>query len=784
MASRMLLAFAALILPVAFFSGYAYRSSLDDRRDGALMESVSVAQTAAAVVQGLLRDLDGTTLAAAQAIADRPEPLSQESVGPYLTGLSRRYPYVRQIVLIDPQGRAAAATIPGTVGVDFGSRPNVRAVLGGEDFVLTDLTASALTGEPAIIMTRSVRTPGGILRGVLALVFYPARLADVFPGSLPEDANLSVFDRKGALIYSDDPLSPLADPRPASASASIQDALDGRIATLRGLKSEVDTHQRLGAVVPVPDYGWVVSLTRTTGAVEGPLQRFYRRQVFVLSMVTAGALALALLVSRTLSRPLTRLAGQARAYSIGRPTFLAPNGPPEIETLAEALNTMAAQVQQRFAEREAAERRLAFLLDASTQLAGSLDYEETLSSVARLVVPELADWCTVHVLDPGGQIRRTAVAHIDPAREEMLHDLRRRYPLLITDPHPVARVFRSGEAVFFPDMAEENLRSYAHDDEQFSLLRQLIRSYIAVPLTARDVTFGVLVLAMENPGPVYDQTDLALAQILARRAALAVENARLYHEAQDSLDGAKRALAMRDEFLSIASHELRTPLTALKSNLQLARRRLQRGAVQEQVSELVVQANAQTDRLAGLVSDLLDVSRLAAGRLSIERSPADIGPLVTRIVQTELAADPARAIELSLPDDIPPVEMDASRIEQVLLNLIENARKYSPADRPVHVRVTTGAYALMIAVQDHGIGVPHEDHERIFERFHRAANVDKGVSGLGLGLHIAREIVHAHGGTLTLESVPGSGSTFTVTLPLLRSGDSALDERVQAPKSA
>jgi signal transduction histidine kinase len=278
----------------------------------------------------------------------------------------------------------------------------------------------------------------------------------------------------------------------------------------------------------------------------------------------------------------------------------------------------------------------------------------------------------------------------------------------------------------------------------------------------------VLVLAMENPGPRYDQTDLALAQILARRAALAVENARLYNDARSSLTEAQTALRIREEFLSIASHELRTPLTALKSNLQLARRRLSRGARPEQVSELVDHANDQTERLAGLVSDLLDVTRIAAGRLTIGCAPVAIGPLLCRVVETERAADPERTITLTLPDADITLEADAARLEQVALNLVENARKYSPADSPVHVLVSATCDTLTIAVEDKGTGVPPEEREHIFERFHRAANVDKGVSGLGLGLHIAREIVRAHGGTLTVDSAPGEGSTFTAILPLRR----------------
>lgn len=775
MASRMLLAFAALILPLAFLSGNAYRRSLDERLNASLTESVHTAQTAATVIHGLLRGFDATTVAMTEALSEQPGPLDQQTVGPYLRAVSDRYPILRQVLLTDTTGQVTAAAFPEAVGMDLSRRSSVRAVQGGREFVLSDRLANPLTGEPVIELARMVRRPSGEERGVLIISFYTARLDTVFPGSLPDDANLSVFDRQGTLIFSDDEVSPLAEGADQAARASIYQALNGQMATLRSLHAP-DDEERLGVVVPVPDYGWVVSLTRTKRAVEGPLQDFYRRQVFVLSMVTAGALALALIVSRTLSRPLTRLAAQARAYSIGRPTFVATSGPPEVETLAEALNSMAAQVQQRFMEREAAERRLAFLLDASTQLAGSLDYEETLRAVTRQVVPELADWCTVHVLEPGGTVRRSARLHVNPEQEQLLDRLREKYPLRFDSQHPVARVLRTGDPVFFPDVTEEILRGFAQDEEQASHLRRLLRSFIAVPLTVRGVTFGALVLAMENPGPRYDQTDLALAQILARRAALAVENARLYHDAQDSLSEAQTALAIRDEFLSIASHELRTPLTALKSNLQLARRRLARGATSGQIHELVEHANAQTERLAVLVGDLLDVTRIAAGRMTLECAQVSVGALVCGVVETERAADPERTITLCAPEANTTIDADAARLEQVLINLIENARKYSPPEQPIDVRIDVTDAEVTITVRDRGIGVPPEDRERIFERFHRSANVDKGVSGLGLGLHIAREIVRAHHGALMVDAALGGGSIFTLRLPRLHDDRSTLQD--------
>ena len=183
------------------------------------------------------------------------------------------------------------------------------------------------------------------------------------------------------------------------------------------------------------------------------------------------------------------------------------------------------------------------------------------------------------------------------------------------------------------------------------------------------------------------------------------------------------------------------------------------------MDQFLAWGDAQTERLTELVSTLLDVSRIATGRLEIEPEPVALTPLVERVVELERAAEPGRAIHLSLPEARPVILADPGRLEQVLINLIENARKYAPPDRPIDVCVSQGEETVAIAVRDEGVGILPEDQQRLFERFERGSNIDRGVSGLGLGLHIAHEIVRAHGGRLMVESAPGAGSTFTVILP-------------------
>lgn len=276
---------------------------------------------------------------------------------------------------------------------------------------------------------------------------------------------------------------------------------------------------------------------------------------------------------------------------------------------------------------------------------------------------------------------------------------------------------------------------------------------------------------------------VSIARDITERKRVDEDRRQLLIHEQAALAEARAALAVRDQFLSFAAHELRTPLTSLRGNVQLASRRLVRGAGPEPVLQVLERAEAQVDRLGRLVRDLLDVSRISSSRIMLQSEPLALESLVRRTVEMERDAEPSRLIDLELPARSLVANADAERLEQVVVNLLQNARKYSPAEAPIHVRLESGRDLARISVQDHGIGIPAEDLPHIFDRFHRASNVDfHGVAGLGLGLYIARGIVEAHGGRLTVDSIAGEGSTFTIHLPLVHGRDGhALEQPETAP---
>jgi signal transduction histidine kinase len=240
--------------------------------------------------------------------------------------------------------------------------------------------------------------------------------------------------------------------------------------------------------------------------------------------------------------------------------------------------------------------------------------------------------------------------------------------------------------------------------------------------------------------------------------------------AQAAVQEASAALAVREEFLTMAAHEFRTPLTSLRMYLELAQRRLRRGVEPEETGRLLAEATGQIQRLTRLVSDVLDQAAAGAPRLTVEQQPTAIGPLVQRTVEHIQAAEPKRVIQLTLPPSSPVVPADPARLEQVLGNLLDNARKYSAPAAPIAVAVRVTPEAVAIAVQDWGIGIPPGDIPRIFDRLHRAANVDQNIAGLGLGLYLSRVLVERHGGQISVTSAVGQGSTFTVLLPLANAG--------------
>jgi PAS domain S-box-containing protein len=407
---------------------------------------------------------------------------------------------------------------------------------------------------------------------------------------------------------------------------------------------------------------------------------------------------------------------------------------------------------------------LRLLADAGPALGSSLDPEATARTVAQLAVRDLADCCLVFTATELGGLRRVALELGAGAASELAGELDRLLCQPGGVPFRVAAVMASGEAQLFAAITGEAFDPGAVRPEIMRLVRRLgAESAMTVPLTGQTRTLGAIVYVSSTPGRRYGARHLLAGQELARRAALALENARLYHEAQ-------AAIRQREEFLSVAAHELNTPLASLQLTMQTILVALERTPVDVPfLRGRAAAGDRHSQRLGRLVSDLLDVSRVRAGQIHLARQEIDLVACV-QVVLARLQGDLASAgIDVTLHAPAPVVGVwDQSRLEQVVTNLMTNAIKYGER-RPVRVTIHAGEVTASLQVQDHGIGMSHELMSRLFNPFERGVPAGQ-YSGLGLGLYITAQIVRAHGGTISVRSAPAEGTTFTVELPRTRAG--------------
>jgi PAS domain S-box-containing protein len=405
---------------------------------------------------------------------------------------------------------------------------------------------------------------------------------------------------------------------------------------------------------------------------------------------------------------------------------------------------------------EAAERRAAFLAEASRELGTSFDFDTTLKALSRLAVPTLADFCAVSVTTDISTYAVVGVAHVDPSLEQLVHKLASggyERAAWVTE---LRAAVKQGRIARLDDITGEMIDSAYVADEARAIIRQLApRAYVAIPLVSGGHLVGELDLFMAGSDRRYDDDTIALAEELGRRAALAVENARLYNEAQ-------QATRARDQMLGVVAHDLRNPLsTMLMASSMLAETLEPTAPAQRQVA-MVQRAGERMNRL---IQDLLDVKRMESGNLAVERMP--VSPVALLSEGTEslrpIASAAGLTLKLDVPAELPAVPADRHRVHQVLSNLVGNAIKFTPRGGAIVVRGEDAPGEILVAVEDSGAGIPAEQLPHIFSQFWQGARTDR--RGIGLGLAIAKGIVEAHGGRIWVESTLGAGSTFFFTLP-------------------
>jgi PAS domain S-box-containing protein len=448
----------------------------------------------------------------------------------------------------------------------------------------------------------------------------------------------------------------------------------------------------------------------------------------------------------------------------------------ERRRVEERTRQLAAEQAAR-AEAEASASRMAFLADASTMLASSLDHSATISSAAKLMLPDLGDYCMVDLRDSEGRVRRVAVNGANPLDDILVDRLRRQAPAPDASIHPIITALQTGEPqvlVRQPPAKEGSARETA----QRALMDQLGgRACMVIPFGARDRVLGAITLVRTTEQKAYTSDDLVLATEVARRVGVAVDNALLYGEAQE----ANRAKA---SFLAVMSHELRTPLNAILGYSDLLDANIG-GNLTDVQHNYVVRTQASARHLLGLIEEILTYARVEAGREQIRIEPTDARD-VARAASALLEVDAAaKSIEIAvqLPARAVAMETDAGKLRQILVNLLSNAVKFSKGGRIV-LDVTEEPATIQFAIADQGAGIAPEHLPKIFDPFWQVDNeMTRRAGGTGLGLSVTQRLVQLLGGDISVQSEVGAGSTFTVRIPTHPSTIAHARERSVPPPS-
>jgi len=409
------------------------------------------------------------------------------------------------------------------------------------------------------------------------------------------------------------------------------------------------------------------------------------------------------------------------------------------------------------------------LAEISALLGSSLDYERALPRLVRLAVPVLGDLCAIDLLQDGGGLHRVASAHVDSTKEALVDDIRARHGFNPNAAHGVPAVVRTRQPVLVPRVADADLSEVAHNAEQLALLRQLApKSWIIAPLVAHERTLGAITLAITESTRRYGRDDLSFATIVASHTAAAIENARLYREAEAARAAAEAANRAKDEFLSTLSHELRNPLNAVHGWATL----IERGQLGEAQARRAVQIIIRNvDAQIRLVDDLLDMSRVVSGRMRLVVQPVDLRDLIEDALEAVRHAAEAKGIRLQPVLEAPRllVTGDPGRLQQIVWNLLENAVKFTPKDGRVQVQLQRVRSHVEIIVSDTGQGISADVLPYVFDRLRQGqTGSTRGHGGLGIGLGLVRHLAELHGGSVYAESPgEGQGATFVVKLPLM-----------------
>jgi signal transduction histidine kinase len=532
----------------------------------------------------------------------------------------------------------------------------------------------------------------------------------------------------------------------------------------------------------------LITVERSRQIIESRPAAMLRVLLVVGILLAVVGAVVAWLISRQLVRPLSELTDAAEAMAHGEYSRrVGAGGSSEVDRLASAFNRMAEQVQESSDESALAVERLTksiqteeFLAEASRILAGSLSDDTLLPDLARCCVPIIADYCTIHVADDDGSIRRVETVHHDPTKQAAVRALVKHYEYRVDGPGEVPAVIKSQEAVMLPALDFAAVRRSARDEATARLLDEVHpTAFMCVPLIARGRSFGAMSFTMTDSGRTFSQEDLELASEVARRTAVAIDNALIYRRSLALRLEAEAASNAKSDFLAKMSHEIRTPINAMMGYAELLEMKIA-GPITEMQAKQLSRIRASGEHLTALVNEILDLAKIESGRMGVEPTigiSGDAADAALNLIRPQATTKGIELVARAIGDPRAEYLGDPQRVQQIITNLLSNAVKFTDTGGSVSIRCGTAMQAPVpstngtaswtcITVQDTGVGIAPEDQDRIFHPF---VQVDVGYTrahgGTGLGLTISRNLAQMMGGDISVESVFGEGSRFTLWLP-------------------
>jgi signal transduction histidine kinase/HAMP domain-containing protein len=784
--AKLLVGTMLVLIPVLALLLVAFNASYDRRQEIVLESLLQTARGAASLVDATFDE----AITLGQAVAGDPaiRSLDPGRMAPRLQRLGSGYDQYESFFVFDTAGALIAdSEVAEAMSLNIADRPYFQHVIRTGTPTSFELILGRRTGDVSTGVAVPIVGEASTTVGVLVIAFDLDRLQDrIATMGLYGSQAVVLFDPGGRLALQASE-HPVAIDRPweerdFSGLPDIRSALGGEAVVSTNSMRTVDGRPLAMAVVRSRLYGWAAAATWPAGEAFAPANEARQRELLAFVGIAVTSVLGTAMLANSVTRPVRRLAHGALAFGRGDLDHrLDIRTGDELGQLGQSFNTMAGQIQATLSELQAArqaaeagwheaevaraaaelgERRATFLAEAGAALSESLDYAATLQRVANLAVPTVADWCVVDIVEREGTVSRVAAAHADTSKASIISELQRRYmPQPTWRDHPVATVLRDGTPMILTNLDAAGLREIARDAEHFRLLHSLgTQCLMVVPFWARGRILGTIALATGDSGHCYDDGDLALVESLASRAAVAVDNARLHTETE-------RAVRVRDEFLASASHELRTPISHVKgfvSSLRQTDVEWDEDVRQDFLAEI----ERETDRLARLIGDLLDMTRLESGGLDdVDRAPVRSRDFINGGLDRVRGFVRGHTVQVDVAADLPPVLGEISQLERLVANLAENAAKFSPPGTTIRISAATVGSTLELRVEDEGAGIPPDQLELIFEKFHRVRVDGETTPGTGLGLSICRRIVEAHGGTIRAENY-GRGARVIVELPL------------------